>query len=236
MDVSLLKESHENMFLREGYLLALQFGMINRNTWVVLRILGREPSNIKPYSLGAVAAESNLASWNEILDAAGRRLLDPPERFFINHFFWGVNKPKARVFFQYPTRQDRWSLTSIERTTVGDIGFVDGDDSPYEGPFSLKTEVFTVEDLYPAFQIYNPLGDAMDNVMLHFDVMRYTYQIIKDRTLLAEILTGRRPAKLHTVAGIDPRPAPIPDWLRDIAGNDALVYASEVTRTETTHA
>lgn len=224
MQTTLMKESHENLFLKEGYLLALQF----EQGWVAFRILGWEPSNVKPYSLGAVAAGGNLAAWNEIADAGGRRYLMPPEKAWIYHSFYGVNKPKARVFFQYPTRQDRWNLVAIQRTITGDVGYIDGEISPFDGPFALKTQIFTVNELYPAFNCYNPLGDAMDNVMLNFDIMRYSYVIIKNKDLIRDILTLRHPGRLHTVAGIDPGPASMPDWLSTLVGKDLITYSKKV--------
>lgn len=223
MDTVLLKESHENAFLKEGYLLALQFFQ----GWVVFRITGWEPSNVKPYSLGAVAAANNLASWDEITDAGNRRYLMPQEKY-INQIFYGVNKPKARIYFQYPTRADRWNLVAVQRTITGDVGYIDGEMSPYDGPFSVKSQIFTVHELYPAFQCYNPLPDAMDNVMLHFDIMRYSYVILKDRDLIKDILTLKRPGRLHTVAGIDPSPGRAPDWLSDLVGKDLLAYSKSV--------
>jgi len=219
-----MKESHENLFLKEGYLLALQFAQ----GYACFRILGWEPSNVKPYSLGAVGALGNLAAWNEITDAGPRRLLMPPEERWIYHSFYGVNKPRARVFFQYPTRQDRMNLVAVQRTITGDVGYIDGEMSPFDGPFALKSQIFTVHELYPAFQCYNPLNDAMDNVMLNFDVMRYSYLIIKNRDLIRDILTLKRPGSLHTVAGIDPEPARIPDWLNDLVGKDLLDFSKSV--------
>ena len=59
-----LEKDHEELWLKEGYLLCLQFN----EGWVVFRITGWEPSNITPFSLGAVAATSNLAAWNERSD------------------------------------------------------------------------------------------------------------------------------------------------------------------------
>ncbi len=221
---AVLKESHENYWLKEGYLLALQFD----KGWVTFRILGWEPSNVKPYSLGAVAATANLAAWNEITDAGPRRYLMPPEEQWIYHSFYGVNKPKARIFFQYPTRQDRGNLVAVQRTITGVVGYIDGEMSPFDGPFALKSQLFTVHELYPAFNCYNPLPDAMDNVMLNFDVMRYSYAIIKNRDLIREILTLKRRGLLHTVAGIDPQPARIPDWLNDLVGKPLLDYSKEI--------
>jgi len=229
MQTALMKESHENLFLREGYLLALQFAQ----GYACFRILGWEPSNVKPYSLGVagdypLAATSNLASWDEIIDGGGRRYLMPSEEQWIYHSFWGVNKPKARIFFQYPTRQDRWNLVAVQRTITGDVGYIDGEKSPYDGPFAPMSQIFTVHELYPAFQCYNPLPDTMDNVMLNFDIMRYSYMLIKDRNLIRDILTLKRPGRLHTVAGIDPQPARIPDWLSDLVGKDLLTFGKTV--------
>jgi len=224
MQTVIMKESHENLFLKEGYLLALQF----TQGWVVFRIIGWEPSNVKPYSLGAVGALGNLAAWNEIADAGGRRYLMPPEEQWIYHSFYGVNKPKARIYFQYPTRQDRWNLIAVQRTITGDVGYIDGEMSPFDGPFSLKSQLFTVHELYPAFQCYNPLNDAMDNVMLNVDTMRYSYTIIKNEGLIREVLTLRRPGRLHTVGGVDPQPARIPDWLGELVGNGLLGFSKTV--------
>lgn len=224
MEVTLLKESHENLFLKEGYLLALQF----EQGYACFRILGWEPSNVKPYSLGLVAALDNLADWDEIRDASLRRYLEPPEERWIYHAFYGVNKPKARIFFQYPTRQDRWNLVAVQRSITSDVGYIDGEISPYDGPFALKSQIFTVHELYPAFQCYNPLNDAMDNVMLNFDVMRYSYSVLKNKDLIRDILTLKRPGRLHTVAGIDPGPARMPDWLSKLVGKDLLDYSKSV--------
>ena len=189
MRVSLLKESHETLFLKEGYLLALQF----HQGYACFRILGWEPSNVKPYSLGEVEDGENLASWNEIIDTSGRRYLMPPEKKWIYQVFYGVNKPKARIYFQYPTRQDRWNLVAVECTIDGVVGYIDGEMSPFDGPFSAKSQLFTVHELYPAFQCYNPLPDDMDNVCLNFDIMRYSYVIIKNKDLIRDILTLKRP-------------------------------------------
>ncbi|GAH72633.1 unnamed protein product [marine sediment metagenome] len=117
----------------------------------------------------------------------------------------------------------------MQRTiTAGVVGYIDGEMSPFDGPFSAKSQLFTVHELYPAFQCYNPLPDAMDNVMLNFDIMRYSYVIIKNRDLIHDILTLKRPARLHTMGGIDPQPARCPDWLSSLVSSDLLKYSQAV--------
>jgi len=75
MTVNILYRSHEEFFLSEGFKLALQF----REGWVVFRILGREPSNVKPYQVASsLASASNLPNWDEVIDAQARRYLEPP--------------------------------------------------------------------------------------------------------------------------------------------------------------
>ncbi|MBA7587084.1 hypothetical protein ES708_29099 [subsurface metagenome] len=64
--------------------------------------------------------------------------------------------------------------------------------------------------------------------MLNFDIMRYSYVIIKNRDLIRDILTLKRPGRLHTVAGIDPSPARMPDWLSGLVGKELLEYSKTV--------
>lgn len=219
-----LDRSHEELWLKEGYLLCLGFN----EGWMVSRITGYEPSNITPYSLGALATVSNLAAWNEILDANADRMLMPQTEQWIHQLFWGVNEPAARIYLQYATRQDRWNLTNSQRTITGDVGYLNGAMSPFDGPFSWKTQLFTVEEVYPAFQCYNPLPVAMVNVMMSFDIMRYSYTIIRNRDMIREALTLRRPARIHTMGGVDPAPARMPDWLKGRIGKDLLQFTKDI--------
>jgi len=209
LPISLLKESHENFWLPEGYYLALQF----EQGWLVVMITGAEPSNMRPFSLGGVSADGNLSAWNEVKDSSNRKYLEPIKEAFIKHIFWGVSPAKAKVFFQYPSRADRWSLIAVTRSITEDIGYVNGEMSPFDGPFSKKSEIFTVYQLYPTFNIHNPTNDRMVDVKLNFEVMTYTYKIITDKKLIEQFLSGEKRIRKHTVGGIDPSPATCPDWL-----------------------
>jgi len=226
--VSLLKESHENFWLQEGHFIALQF----EQGWIVFMITGREHSNLRPFSLGGCSALSNLSDWNEVKDSADRKYLQPTKEAFLKQAFWGITPAKARVFFQYPSRQDRWSLIAVTRTITGDVGYIDGEMSPFHGPFSPKTEIWTVYQLYPAFQIYNPTNDRMLDVKLQFDLMSYTYKIITDKAAIRDFLAGERRVRKHTIGGLDPRAATCPDWLvklnKAADGTDLFKYSREL--------
>lgn len=221
---SVLLKSHEEYWLQAGYVLCLQFD----GGWVCFRITGREPSNIEPFNLATrVATLSNLTAWNTIQDALGNRYLEPYDTPYINQIFWGVSPPLCRVYMQYAIRQDRMNLISMQRLINGDIGYVDGKKSPLDGPFSPKTEMWTVYQVAPAFNVYNPLSQTMFNILMSFDIMRYTYKVITDKTEVKSRLLGDKPRHMHTVGGIDPSPVVEPDWLRklNVASDNTDLWA-----------
>lgn len=225
MEVSLLKKSHEDLYLDQGHLLALGFF----EGWACFRITHREWSNLKPWSLGGVLAGGNLvAGWNEVQDVLARRYLEPHSGLLIYHSFWGVTPVRARIYVQYPPRSEIGSVLAVPRTITGDAGYIDGDKSPFDGPFSLATEVITVKEKYPQYQVYNPLGDDMDNVLLNFDQMHYMYTIIKNRDLIKSMLVGATRVKKYTMGPAWPNATTIPDYLKKAVGVDLLKYSLDV--------
>jgi hypothetical protein len=224
---AILQESHKTRWLEAGWYLALQF----QEGWIVTRIKGREFSNMKPFSLGLVAAGGNLAAWNEVIDALNRHFLSPPSQYYIYHHFWGVTPPKARIYIQYEPTQDIGNLLSTARGIAlanGDIGYVDGDLSPYSGPYSPETELFTVYQKYPAFQVLNPLTDPMANVKMSFDTMKYSYTIIKNEATIQSLLVGNQKVRKYTMGRVDPNPISIPQWLSELVPKTLLSYTTKV--------
>ena len=215
---AILKESHENRWLEAGFYLGLQFN----SGWVVSRILGREFASLRPFSVGAVTADSHLAAWNEIKDSSDKHYLEPSRRELFYHHFWGVNTPNARVYLQFPSKDDIGSLTTVEREIDGNVGYISGVESRYDGPFSVKTELFTVYERYPAFQVSNVTADNFANVMFHFETMKYSYQLIKDKNLIKELLTGKRQCRKFTLGRADPTPSTVPKWLEDLVTADLI--------------
>ena len=220
---AILKVSHEDLFLQQGYLLALRF----KEGYACFRINDVEWSNLEPWSLGAVAAGGNLADYDQVQDANSNHYLEPFDKLLIYHSFWGVTPAPARVFVQFPGRTDVGSMLSTPRLISGDIGYIDGYKSPFWGPYSKATEIITVRDKYPQFQVLNPTGDAITNVMVNFDQRHYTYQIMRDPNLLRDMLLGKVIAKKYTMG-----PAwtmmSCPEWLRDLLGQ--LTVTDPVTK------
>lgn len=209
---AILKVSHEGLFLEQGWLLALGF----YEGWPCFRIVHKEWANLEPWSLGTVAALSNLSAYNEVQDASSRHYLEPHDEALIYHSFWGVTPTRARIYVQYPPRADVGSVLSVPRSTTGDVGYIDGEKSPFVGPFSLATELITVHKTYPQFQVYNPLNDSMYNVMMNFDQRHYSYQIIKDLELIKDMLVGNRRVKKYTMGTAWPNAMSMPSWLKDL--------------------
>jgi hypothetical protein len=224
MDISLLKTSHEELFLDQGHLLALGFF----EGWACFRITHREWANLEPWSLGAVAALGNLAAYNEIQDSQSRHYLEPHDEMLIYHSFWGVTPTRARIFMQYPPQSDIGSMLSTNRAITGDVGYIDGDKSPYNGPFSEATELFTVKEKYPQYQVYNPLNDSMYNVMLNFDQRHYRYSIITDKALIKDMLVGNRRVKKYSMGPAWPNTMTLPNWLKKAVGSELLDYSLDV--------
>jgi len=68
----------------------------------------------------------------------------------------------------------------------------------------------------------------MDNVMLQFDTMKYTYVIVQDRNLIKELLVGQKKVRKYTMGQIDPNPMGIPNWLSKLVTPDTLAYSKQV--------
>lgn len=224
MNNAILKPSHDTHYLEQGYYFALAFN----EGWFIGRVINRSWSNLEPWSLGAVASLGNLTAYDEVQDTSSRHYLEPQKEEIIYHTFWGVTPATARIKWQHESRKDLGSMLAINRTLQDNVGFIDGYESPYFGPFSPATEIFTIKDRYPAFQVLNPTGDNMPNVMLHFDQRQYTYSIVTDKALVKDLLVGNRRVKKYTLGNADPQPMTIPQWLQNRIGDDMLKYTRDV--------
>lgn len=223
MDKTVVIPSHETLFLEQGWYLALGF----KQGWFVVRVVQKAWSNLQPWALGPVAANATLATADEIQDASNRHYLEPYNPDIIYHSFWGVTPTPAKIKWEFPVRTPLGSMLSISRTLTDGVGFIDGNRSPFWGPFSEATELFTVKDQYPDYNCHNPLNDAMTNVMLNFDQRQYMYEIVKDKALIKELLTGNKKCKKYTMGGL-PVQLEAPGWIIDRATSALMKYTLDV--------
>jgi hypothetical protein len=225
MNKSVLTPSHESYFLEQGWYFALGF----REGWLVARVHQKTWSTLQPWVLGPVAAGGNLAVYDEVQDNSNRHYLEPYVPDIIYHTFWGVTPTQAQIKWQYPVRTDLGSMLNVARTLTDNVGIIDGYKSPFWGPYSEATELFTVRDQYPAFQVYNPTSDPITNVMLNIDQRQYTYEIIKDKVLIKDLLTGNRRVKKYTM-GTVPLQLEAPGWLTNLETPALMDYTLKVMK------
>jgi hypothetical protein len=218
-----LTPSHETYYLEQGWYFALGF----REGWFVGRVNQKTWGNLQSWALGPVAAGGNLATPDEIQDANSRHYLEPYTGDIIYHTFWGVTPAQAEIKWEFPVRTPLGSMLNIARSLTDNVGFVDGRKSPFWGPFSEATELFTVRDQYPAFQVYNPTSDPITNVMLNFDTRQYTYNVITDKNLIKELLIGNRRVKKYTM-GTVPLQLEAPGWLSKLVTPEIFEYTRKV--------
>ena len=223
MEKTVLQASHESFYLEQGWYFALGF----REGYFLGRVTQKTWSTLQPWVLGPVAAGGNLAIYDEIQDNSNRHYLEPYSPQIIYHTFWGVTPTPAQIKWQYPIRTELGSMLSVARSLTDNVGLIDGNKSPFWGPYSEATELFTVRDQYPAFQVYNPTSDAMSNVMLNFDQRQYTYEVITDKALIKDLLTGNRRVKKYTM-GTVPLQLEAPGWLVRQVGSDLFSYTQQV--------
>lgn len=213
-------------FLKPGW----YFGLLFSQGWCFARVQAREFTNITPYALGTVAGRANLTDWNAIPErgvTSPRYLLSPQKNSLIYQYFWGSTPPDVRIFTQFPPRSDlRILITRLD--LAGDIGYIPGRESPFHAP-SPKTEQFTVYETYAQYQAYNPVNVAVRNVLMNFLIGKYTYEWVRDPTMVKDFIDDRR--KVHKfVMGPPDEPMSAPQWLVTSYTGDAFKQAKELMR------
>lgn len=145
----------DRLFLKEGYLLAVQMVDTQKRTNFFFRVLSLEECPYQ-YSFSALAAAAS-SGWIRPQDSANRYILSSPEKSLVNHVFVGVFPTRAEMYLQYPLDRDKNSLVST-RTVGSGIGiFTDGKRSPYYEP-SPRTELVAIYGIEPAFNAYSPVA------------------------------------------------------------------------------
>lgn len=207
----------EDEYLQPGHFLGLKFS----DGYYFMKILAREWSFLK-YNLYYDTSTTTLATvtatsaWNDVQvstsDARNQLAPEDSRRDQLYQIFYGISPSVAEVYTQYVSRMDRNSLIGT-RAVPGDVGYVNGEQSPYNDP-SVKTQMFTLNQLTPAFKAYNP-SDYTITVYAAFHVMKYTYEPVKDTNIIREFMKSQRRVRLETMGGIDEgRILTAPSWLQ----------------------
>ena len=207
-------------FLDQGYILGLGFD----EGVLFFEIMSREPKYFE-YTFDTIDAGSALSDWTDMPKDSTRRYLEPTDKKQIYQLYYGIKPTAAWLYLRFPSYTDRWTL--IDQIIPGNTnGALPGDLSPYEKP-SIATELFTLKDIYPKFQIYNPTDEAITPVMRVIG-MSYEYIVIRDKKAIKDYLEGRRRRKLYFLGGNEPH-TKAPQWLVSINGiRELLSYSKKV--------
>jgi hypothetical protein len=202
----------------ENYLV----GLLWNEGYFFFKTVRKETTNLSnwcPVAATQTASARNLAvdgttGWVTPIDQQSRNYLEPQKEGVIYQFFFGVSPSTARVFYSFPLRTDRGSITTDREvpSSTADVGYFDGFDSPYENP-SSETEMWSVKDKVPFFNLNNPgINAKPQTINLNFYLNMYSYYPITNTQTARDIIEGKRKAHIYTMG--DPEdPASAPSWL-----------------------
>lgn len=158
-------------FLSSPQRLALGFAGEASKTigWVFARIMGVEPTRLKPFTNGLtpIAPNGTLALTQLIEPISSEPALEVPRELaktLIYHIGVGLNPPKwLRMYLGYPSGQFRGRVENINPPTPGnDYSYVTGEDTPYGDPTD-------------AAELFLPFGVTADFAFSNEDP-RWTHQ------------------------------------------------------------
>lgn len=220
----------ERYIPEENFYVSLLF---NEGYWTFKILRKQQLTVYKPYAFDddALVALKTLTGWEAPNDPQGRFYLEPQEEETLYQIFVGISPSMVQVYLQYLQREDRMNLITT-RTVPGNIGFWDGEYSPYLDP-SPGTELWTVHDLYPYMNAYIPgIADGhadfhdQQKIYVAFYITPFTYDVVADKAKALSFLRGERRCTVRTM-GDGQRPIKAPAWLNEDHGK-YMVQPEEV--------
>ena len=202
----------------ENYLV----GLLWNEGYFFFKTVRKETTNLSnwcPTAATQTASARNLAvdgvtGWVTPIDQQSRNYLEPQKEGMIYQFFFGIAPSTARIFYSFPLRTDRGSLTTDRElpSNSADVGFFDGLDSPYEFPQSIS-EFWVVKDKVPFFNLNNyGISGKPITIKMNFYINLFSYYPITNMQIGNDIIAGKRKAHIYTMG--DPEdPASAPSWL-----------------------
>lgn len=189
--------------------------IFDEGIWFVKLIRKQQRTVYKDYwfNNGVAISAGSTSGWETPTDTEGRYYLEPQDEDIIYQYFIGITPSTGRIYLQYPRREDRMNLISV-RDIPGNIGYWDGEDSPYRDP-SPETEMWNVHDLYPHFNAENPAATGKSQkIGAAFYITPFSYKVIKDIEKIKKFLRGEKRSTIRTMGDPD-KPVSAPAWLLD---------------------
>ncbi len=209
MDISRI----EHLFLKENYLLALNFPGVQEGGILPLRILAREMIQYKYQAVtetsegartttGTIAADTQEDSSRLTLSTFNLdNILRVTDCNHVYQVFMGIKPSAIRQYLYYPFEKSRRNLDVHSIFNKSPYGYIDGFESPYNYP-SEQTELWIPKDVDVGFAWHNPLSSA-EQIDINLFIVRYLIKVMRDADIVESVLKGKTPARVATLGGID---------------------------------
>lgn len=209
MDISRI----EHLFLKENFLLALNFPGVQEGGILPLRVLARETIQYKYQAVtetsegarsttGTIAADTQEDSSRLTMSTFNLdNILRVTDCNHVYQVFMGIKPSAIRQYLYYPFEKSRRNLDVKSIFTKSPYGYIDGFESPYEYP-SPQTEIWIPKDVDVGFAWHNPLNSA-EQIDINLFIVRYLIKVIRDGDTVEGIVKGKTPARIATLGGID---------------------------------
>ncbi len=208
----------EHLFLKENYLLALNFPV---DGIIPLRILAKEVVNFSYQAVtktnegtlsttGTIAADTQVDASRLSLNSYNiDNIMRVTDCAHVYQMFIGIRPSAIKQYLYYPTESAQKGLDMKPIFSKSPYGFVDGFESPYNSP-SPQTEVWLPKGVDVGFAWYNPLSSA-EQVDLNIIIVKYLVKVMRDGDIVEGMIKGTTPTRIATLGGIEgltynPRP------------------------------
>ena len=229
----------EEKFLTPNQRFALGFGAPEGVGFVWLRVLGVEPTRMRPYrnNITPIAAGGTLepVEPRDFTTGTGNKLLNVTSEMadrLLYHVGVGINPREwIRCYAQYPTGQYRGSIEDYNPISLGaDYGWVDGFDSPYEAPTDALEFMFPF-GMTAAFGFQNTDLDDTHQPVLSFEIRKYFIEVLspivpEHAEIIRRMALGQAPCYYHMLGPVE---SPVPYALRRY-WNDVVPLTIEQAR------
>lgn len=205
----------EKRWLKENYIIGFRLKKEGRKVIAYSIVRDVEFADY-PYE-GQTVPANGIVDPYVFVDSSERKLLDPDRENLVFHYFLGISPSRLELYRQFPQDVDRNSLKGV-RTIGSGQGAITGFKSPYRNP-SVRTEEFTIMQLYPAYGFYNPLSySVVPKIYIYAN--KYSVDWVEHTVLSKE---EKKKARYFTLGGLTRVEAP--GWL---IRKDILVPDEEV--------
>jgi len=197
-------QSIEQKFLNTGDLFALRFNQ----GLVFLEVTGWEQNKYAPYNGVGVIGSQDSSGFQRLEDDGDDILYMEKRQKKVIHAGIGQSPAVLRRYTNYPEGENRLrSIPNLSTPKAGeDFGYVDGDESPYNGPTDVE-ELFVAPGIHLDFDFYNPDNEAHEPI-LNIKMREYNIRALdprreENRNAIKRIISPGSPIPVSPAGSLD---------------------------------